>query len=76
MGNHTVWMYADSLCSITESSENNNKRRKTITVGAADTTPPTSTINSPEAGSWQDNAFTVSVSDSDTGGSDLSTCYY
>jgi hypothetical protein len=43
-----------------------------------DITPPTSTINGPVAGSWDnDPSFFVSVSDLDNaGGSGLSTCHY
>jgi len=42
-----------------------------------DITPPTSTIDGPTAGSWQNKNFVVSVSDSDnTGGSGLSSCDY
>jgi len=48
----------------------------TVTVVSPDTTPPVSTITSPAAGSWQRTNFSVSVTDSDTGGSGLATCYY
>ena len=48
----------------------------TVTVVAPDTTPPVSTITSPAAGSLQTANFSVSATDSDTGGSGLATCYY
>jgi hypothetical protein len=50
--------------------------RVSFTYIQLDTTPPTSSITAPAAGSWFINDFSVSVSDSDTGGSGLSTCYY
>jgi len=41
-----------------------------------DNTAPTTTINDPAAGTWENAAFTVDVTNADTGGSGLSTCYY
>ncbi|MFH1539681.1 MAG: hypothetical protein ABIH66_12040, partial [bacterium] len=41
-----------------------------------DWTPPTVTINNPAASSWQAADFTFDVTNADTGGSGLSTCYY
>ncbi len=51
---------------------------KTAKVIVPDKTPPTSSITSPAAGSWQRKNFQVSVTDSDTGGSGLDTnkCEY
>lgn len=43
-------------------------------IGLYDESPPTSTINSPGAGSWQNNDFIVSRTNTDTGGSKLATC--
>nr|HPI77793.1 hypothetical protein [bacterium] len=41
-----------------------------------DWTQPTTVINSPAAGSWQIADFAVDVTNADTGGSGLATCYY
>ncbi|MFA6448281.1 MAG: DUF2341 domain-containing protein, partial [bacterium] len=41
-----------------------------------DMTAPTTTITAPAAGTWESAAFTVSVTNADTGGSGLNVCYY
>ena len=50
-----------------------NTKNQTIKINVI---APTSTITAPGAGSWQRQAFNVSVGDSDTGGSGLSVCQY
>jgi len=41
-----------------------------------DQAPPTSSITSPDAGSWFSSDFNVSMANSDPGGSGLNKCYY
>ncbi len=38
--------------------------------------PPATTINSPDAGSWQKTNFTINVTNADASGSGLNVCYY
>jgi len=54
----------------------NNSNLSSPTEILVDQVPPTSSIISPDAGSWFSSDFNVSIDNSDTGGSGLNKCYY
>jgi len=72
------WGTNDGTVIITLVSENVDYTPWAYAEGQYDNENPTTIINSPDANSWQNLDFAVSVSDSDSGGAGLNLdgCYY
>ncbi len=72
-GTITVSQHSTACWKVVDVAGNVTTSTAEIKVDEKD---PNTTINSPNSGSWQNQDFEVSVSDSDTGGSGLNKCYY
>lgn len=69
----TVSQHSTACWNVTDNAGNTATGSSEIKV---DKEKPTTMILSPDAGSWQQTDYSISLSDTDTGGSNLDKCYY